>query len=115
VDKKVERYFQLKQRQKEIEQELSELRKEIVQYCTERELSDWHAGEYRVRLVLQERREYDDNKLYKALPDPDIWRMISKADAAKISGLVKLNVITEESIRDTYSVKSVPLLQVEKT
>ncbi|TBL80834.1 hypothetical protein [Paenibacillus thalictri] len=114
MEKKVKRYYDLKQKHKEIEQELSELRGEILSHCEEREVSEFEAGSYRVKLVLQERKEYDDSKLYQALPDSEVWRMISKADASKVASLVKLNVISEEKLKDTYSVKNVTLLQVEK-
>lgn len=114
MDLKVKRYFQLKQKQKEIEQELSELRSEILNHMTEQGATELEAGSYKARLVLQERREYDDNKLYEALPDSEIWRMLSKPDTSKIASLIKLNVITDEKIKDTFSVKNVILLQVDK-
>ncbi|GJM69622.1 hypothetical protein HMSSN036_18380 [Paenibacillus macerans] len=40
--------------------------------------------------------------------------MISKADAQKVAGLIKLNVIPEERLKDTYATKRITLLQVEK-
>ncbi|WP_372661273.1 hypothetical protein [Cohnella sp.] len=114
MDKKVKRYYQLKQKQKEIDQELSELRSEIMNHCAEQGASDLVVGSYKVKIVLQERKEYDDNKLYEALPDPGVWRMLSKSDSSKITSLIKLNVITEEKIKDTFSVKNITLLQVDK-
>jgi hypothetical protein len=114
MDKKVKQYYQLKQKQKEIEQALAELRSAIIDHCTELDLSECELGGYRVKLVLQERKEYDDQKLYEALPDPSVWRMLSKADASKIASLIKLNVITAEKIQEALTVKNVTLLQVEK-
>ncbi|MNO23718.1 hypothetical protein D3C76_135250 [compost metagenome] len=114
VDKKVRRYYQLKQKQKEIEQELSELRSDIMNHCTEQGVTELEAGSYKVKIVLQERKDYDDNKLYEALPDPGVWRMLSKSDSSKIASLIKLNVITEEKIKNTFTVKNVTLLQVDK-
>lgn len=114
MDKAIKRYYQLKQKQKEIEQELSGLRGEIMAYCMEQGVSELEAGSHKARIVTQERKEYDDNKLFEALPDPEIWRMLSKSDASKITSLIKLNVITEEKIKDTYSLKTVKLLQVDK-
>jgi hypothetical protein len=114
VDKKVKRYYQLKQNQKELEREMAELRSEIIGHCIEQGVSELEAGTYRVKLVLQERKEYDDAKLYEALPDPDVWRLLSKPDTSKIASLIHLNVISEEKLKDTYSVKNVTLLQVEK-
>ncbi|NOU92195.1 hypothetical protein GC093_02950 [Paenibacillus sp. LMG 31456] len=114
VDKKVKRYYQLKQKHKEIEQELTELRNDITTYCTEQGVSELEVGGHRVKIVFQERKEYDDSKLYEALPDSEVWRMLSKSDSSKITSLIKLNVISEEKIKDTFTVKTVMLLHVDK-
>lgn len=114
LDKTVRRYYQQKQKQKEIEQELTELRQTIMSYLAEQEASELEIGSHKVKVVVQERKEYDDNKLYEALPDPEIWRMLSKPDGSKIASLVKLNVINEEKLKDTFSTKTVKLLQVDK-
>lgn len=114
MEAKVKRFFELKQKHKEIEQELGELRREIMDYGAEQGLDEWEAGRYRVKITHQERKEYDDQRLYQSLPDPDVWRMLSKADPAKIASLLKLNVISEEAIKETFNVKHVALLQVEK-
>ncbi|MWV42337.1 hypothetical protein GRF59_01725 [Paenibacillus sp. HJL G12] len=114
MDKIVKRYYQLKQQQKETEQELKELRDQIMAFCDEKETSEFAAGPYRVKLVSQSRKEYDDLKLYEALPDLELWRMLSKSDPSKIAGLIKLGVIKEERIQDTYALKQITLLQVDK-
>ena len=114
MDNEVRRYYQLKQKQKQIEQELAELRGRIVSYCEEQGVADTEIGRYRVRIIAQDRREYDDQKLYAALPDADVWRLISKADSSKIAGMVKQNVLTEEILQDTYTMKKVASLLVER-
>lgn len=114
MDKTVRRYYQQKQKQKEIEQELTELRNEIMAYFTEQDASELEFGNHKVKIVVQERKEYDENKLFEALPDPELWRMLSKPDASKIASLLKLNVITEEKLKDTFSTKTVKLLQIDK-
>jgi hypothetical protein len=114
VDKTVSRYYQLKQKLREIEQELSELRRQILAYCDEMGVADTEIGRYRVRVIAQDRREYDDEKLYHALPDAEVWRLVSRADPSKIAGLVKLDVLSEERLRDTYTMKKVSSLQVER-
>nr|WP_138752260.1 hypothetical protein [Paenibacillus sinopodophylli] len=114
MDKTVRRYYQQKQKQKEIEQELSELRNQILAHLTEQETGELEIGSHKVKIVVQERKEYDENKLYEALPDAALWRMLSKPDTSKIASLIKLNVITEEKIKDTYATKTVKLLQVDK-
>ncbi|WP_410771571.1 hypothetical protein [Fontibacillus sp. BL9] len=114
MDKIVERYYQVKQSQKELEEELTELRQAILDYCRERETVNLDLGTHVVKLVSQNRREYDEQKLYEALPDLELWRMLSKPDSAKIASLVKLNVIAEEKIKNTYTLKPVMVLQVDK-
>lgn len=114
MEQKVKRYYQLKQKQKEIEEELSQLRGCLMAYCEEQGVRTAEIGSYVVKMVRQERREYDGDKLYQALPDPEVWRMMSKPDPSKIAGLVKMNVLTEDLLKGTYAVKPVTLLQVEK-
>ncbi|MBW4840772.1 MAG: hypothetical protein KZY74_15375 [Paenibacillaceae bacterium] len=114
MDQKVHRYHELKQLHKETEQELAALRGEILDHFREQGISELDLDEYRVRTIHQERKEYDDHKLYEALPDPEVWRLISKADAQKVAGLVKLNVIPEEKLAGTFSLKQVMLVQVDK-
>jgi hypothetical protein len=67
-----------------------------------------------VKIYFQERKEYDDIKLNEALPDPDLWRMLSKADPSKITSLIKLQIISEEKIKDAISLKPITVLQVDK-
>lgn len=110
----VKRYYDLKSRQKEIERELAELRGAILGECEAEGLAQADVGGYKVKIVVQERREYDDQKLKVALPDDDVWRLISRADPSKIAGLVKLNVIGEEKLAGTYDTKKIALLQVDR-
>lgn len=114
MDEKVIRYYRLKQRIRQMEQEAAELRGEILAHCAAEGVTELDAGGCRVRVVLQDRKEYDDERLYEALPDPQVWRMLSKADPAKVASLVKLNVLKEEGLADTYTVKRISLLQVDK-
>ncbi|MEK3882770.1 hypothetical protein [Paenibacillus sp. PL2-23] len=114
VNREVKRYFDLKSKQKEIENELTELRRDILAYCEEQGVSEATIGSYQVKLVKQERKEYDDAKLYEALPDPQVWRLLSKPDSSRITSLVKLKVLSEEQLKDTYAVKEVTLLQIDK-
>ncbi len=114
MDIKVKRYYLLKQKHKEIEKELTELRADILSHCSEKGVSELEIGSFKLKVVLQDRKEYDENKLYEALPDPGMWRLLSKSDNSKISSLLKLNVISEEQIKDTFTVKQIALLQVDK-
>lgn len=114
MEKKVQQYYKLKAKQKELEKELAELRQEILAYCGERGENDAVIGGYKVKLITQTRKEYDDEKLYNTLADPAVWRLLSRADPGKIASLAKLNVIAEDKIRDTYAIKTVTLLQVDK-
>lgn len=114
MDKIVGRYYEIKQAQKELEQELVALRQEILDYCGEREITRLEVGGHEIKLVQQQRREYDEQKLYEALPDLELWRMLSRPDSSKIASLVKLKVIPDEKLKDTYTIKNITLVQVEK-
>ncbi|MDP9699093.1 hypothetical protein SAMN05720606_101373 [Paenibacillus polysaccharolyticus] len=114
MEQKVQTYFELKQQQKEIEQQLSVLRDEIVAYCAQQGVYETEVGGYKVKTVLQHRKEYDDQKLYASLPDPEIWRLLSKVDSHKLKSLIKLNVLSEEQVSPACTVKQVTLLQIDK-
>lgn len=107
-------YFELKQRKKAIDEELSALRDEIIAMIKEEGVDMIGAGDYTAKLVTQSKKEYDDEKLYRSLPDPEVWKMISKADSAKIAALLKLKVISEATIEHTYDMKKTDLLIVNK-
>ena len=108
MDKIAEQYYQLKLQLKEIESEMASLRKALTTYCEEKNVQELELGGYKVKLVQHER------KLFEALPDLEVWRMLSKPDTSKIASLVKLQVIPEEKLRDANSTKKVTLLQVDK-
>ncbi|MFF2480042.1 hypothetical protein [Paenibacillus sp. NPDC058071] len=114
MDQKIRRYYQLKQKQKDLEKELSELRGDIVRHCEEQGVAELETRTYRVKIVQQERKEFIDERLYDALPDPEMWRLVSKADAGKVASLIRLNVLPEAAIQDAYASKSVSLLHVDK-
>ncbi|WP_019911307.1 hypothetical protein [Paenibacillus sp. HW567] len=114
MEKKVQQYYKLKGKQKEIEKELAELRQDILDYCAQKGEADSEIGAYRVKLVAQNRKEYDDDKLYQTLSDPEVWRLLSRADPAKIASLTKLNILQEDKLAHTYTLKTVTLLQVDK-
>ncbi|KWX71074.1 hypothetical protein AMQ84_29110 [Paenibacillus riograndensis] len=114
MEKKVQQYYKLKAKHKELEKELSGLRQDILAYCMEKGEADSEIGGYRVKLITQNRKEYDDDKLFQTLADSEVWRLLSKADPAKIASLAKLNIIDEDKIAHTYELKTITLLQVDK-
>lgn len=106
------RYHELKQLEKQIGTELETVRKQILElypgpYTVE-------SGAYTCTITIQERREYDDNLVYNALPDSSLWRLMSKADTSKINSLLKLSVINEAVLNGTYSLKQIPYIRVQK-
>jgi hypothetical protein len=110
----IKRYAVLKKRRAELDQEMNELRSQIVAYCEEQQVSELDSGNYRVKLIIQDRKEYDDQKVYAALPDPEIWRLISRADASKIASSIKLGALSAESLQGTFTTKRITLLQIDK-
>ncbi|NQX43993.1 hypothetical protein HQN87_01510 [Paenibacillus tritici] len=114
MEKKVQQYYKLKAKQKELEKELAGLRQDILAYFSEAGQTESVIGSYKVKLVTQNRKEYDDDKLYQTLSDPELWRLLSKVDPTKVASLTKLKVIAEEKIAHTYDIKTITLLQVDK-
>ncbi|WP_261798144.1 hypothetical protein [Brevibacillus massiliensis] len=112
MEQRLARYYELKQLQKELEEELELIKREILDEHTGP--CSVEAGDYKLSITLQERRDYDDNRLFNALPDASIWRLLSKADAGKISSMVKVQVINEEMLAGTYEIRHVPYLRVQK-
>ncbi|MBO8163387.1 MAG: hypothetical protein H0Z34_06660 [Brevibacillus sp.] len=112
MEQLVSRFFQLKELQREVETELEQLRKQIIEFFPDSDVRE--VGEYRVSVTYQERREYDGDRLFQALPDPAVWKLLSKPDPAKISGLLKLRVIPEQVLVGTYDLRRTPILRVQK-
>lgn len=112
METKLARYYELKALKKQLEEELDNLRQQILDAHPEPTKLD--VGEYQLKVSFQEKREFDDSKLYNALPDPSIWRLLSKVDTSKVTSLLKLNIITEDLLSNTYEIKKVPYVQVQK-
>lgn len=112
MEEHLARYYELKESQKQVEEELNELRQKLLESYTETGLAE--AGEYRLTVSYQDRREYHDEKLFNALPDPSLWRLMSRADSGKIASLLKLNVIHDRVLAGTYELRKVPVLRVQK-
>jgi len=107
---KLARYCQLKARLKETEDELDRLRREITNEITED--AEFSFADYSLKIVYQEKRHYNDQSLIRVLPDPELWKLLFKADPAKISALVKAGLLTEKSLEGTYSTFRTPYLYV---
>lgn len=114
MEESLRQFYELKQQQKQIEQQLETLRNVIIAYCNGNPAGELQAGDYQAKIIVQERREYDDARLFDVLPESDMWRLLSKSDASKVASLVKLNILTEEKLRGTYTNKSVQTLQVKR-
>ncbi|UFJ39668.1 hypothetical protein LOK74_16620 [Brevibacillus humidisoli] len=112
MEELVARMYELRELQKQVEDELEQLRTKILArypVAAKVELDD-----YRMSVTYQERRDYDDERLYAALPDPGIWKMLSKSDPSKISSMLKLHVIDENILKGTYDVRRIPVLRITK-
>ncbi|GIP40724.1 hypothetical protein J31TS4_40040 [Paenibacillus sp. J31TS4] len=112
MEEKLARYFELKEAQRALEAELDELRKELIRVFPGPVVCE--IGGYRLKVAVQERRDYRDEALYAKLPDPGLWRHVSKADAGKVTAMVKMNLLSEDMLEGAYSVKQVPVLQVSR-
>lgn len=112
MDNHLARYYQLKETQKQVEEELNLLRSELLERYAEAGKAE--TDEYALSISYQERREYNDDKVYNALPDASLWRLMSRADTGKIASLLKLNVLQEQWLTGTYEVRKVPVVRVQK-
>ncbi|TRY24403.1 hypothetical protein FOI68_17295 [Brevibacillus sp. LEMMJ03] len=112
MEQQLARYYELKEAQKKIEEELNDLRQKLLADFAE--TGEAEAGAYKLTIHYQERREYHDERVYNALPDPSLWRLMSRADAGKIASLLKLNVIHDGILEGTYELKHIPVLRVQK-
>ncbi|WP_232696437.1 hypothetical protein [Brevibacillus daliensis] len=106
------RFYELKQRQKEVTDELEEVRRILLAIYPEPVVKE--EGKYKIKVTRQEKREFDDKLLYEALPDPELWRLMSRADTSKINSLLKLGVISEQILANTFEKKTIPVIQISK-
>lgn len=114
MNKVISRYYMLKNKQREIEQELQQLKQTIIAHLEEQQTNEVIVGQYKVKLVTTERKEFDEGLLYESLPDKDVWRLLSKPDISKINGLLKMGIISEKHIDKTYQIKPQLALYVDK-
>ncbi|RNB85426.1 hypothetical protein EDM56_18655 [Brevibacillus fluminis] len=112
MEQQIARYFELKQLLKQAEEEVDRLKAELL--AAYEAPGTYVNDEYKLMISVQERRDYDDNRLYNALPDKDVWRLLSKADTTKITGLVKLSILNEHILDGTYEVRHIPQIRISK-
>lgn len=109
-DYKLTRFCELKMQHKKLEEEMEALRQEIIgAYSAD---VQFQLQDYTLKLVYQEKKQYNDQLLFEAVPDPELWKALFKADSAKISALVKTNIISEKLLEGTYRVTRTPFLYV---
>lgn len=109
---KLARYCELKDQHKKIEDELESIRKDIIAMYPDN--AELHVNDYRLKVTYQDKKQFVDYLLFDALPDPQLWKNVSKPDPAKISALLKANIITDDMLEGTYTVIRTPHLYVTK-
>ncbi|RKP46703.1 hypothetical protein D7Z26_24145 [Cohnella endophytica] len=110
-ERKLKRFCELKTQQKKIEEELEELRKEIIAaYPGD---VQFQLDGYTLKIIYQDKRHYDDAKLFEAVPDPELWKALFKADSSKISAFVKTSLLSEKLLEGTYKTSRTPFLYVQ--
>jgi len=114
MNKTISRYYLLKNKQREIENELQQLKQDIIAHLQQLGKNETVIGTYKVKLVTTERKEFDEGLLYESLPDKEVWRLLSKPDISKINGLIKMGVLNEKQVEQTYQVKPQLALYVDK-
>ncbi|MBW5448010.1 hypothetical protein GE107_18295 [Cohnella sp. CFH 77786] len=108
---KLARYCELKTEIGRMEDELDALREEIIDAYTDD--AEVEVGPYKLKIIYQEKKQYNEQLLFEALPDPELWKHVSKADASRIAALIKANVLSEKLIRGTYRISRTPYLYVD--
>ncbi|MFD0674070.1 hypothetical protein [Cohnella sp. GCM10027633] len=103
-------YCQLKEEQKRIEDALDKLREEIV--SANAADAEFKLPNYTLKIIYQEKKVYDDQLVFAALPDPELWKAVCRADPSKIAALVKTNVLPERLLEGTYRTTRTPYLYV---
>jgi hypothetical protein len=104
-------YCELKAEQKRIEDALSSLRDEIIAAYPDD--SEMRVQDFTLKLIYQEKKVYNDQQLFAALPDPELWKAVCKPDPAKISALVKANLLPEQLLEGTYTKTRTAYLYVQ--
>jgi hypothetical protein len=98
--------------QKKIDDELEELRNDIITMYQDSE--DIEIQDYTLKIVYQDKKNYNESLIFDSLPDPELWKHVSKVDSSKIAALIKANMISEDMLKGTYTVTRVPYLYVHK-
>jgi len=109
---KLSRYCELKEQHKRLEDELESIRKDIVSmypHSAEVKIND-----FTLKIIYQEKRQFNDHLLFEALPDPELWKNVSKVDPAKISALLKADIISSEMLEGTFTTIRTPYVYVNK-
>lgn len=106
------RYCELKEQRDKLDEELENLREELI--AAHAESCELRIGEYTLKILYQEKRKYMEQQLFDALPDPSLWKHVSKPDGAKISALVRANVLPEKLLQGTYEIVRMPYVYVQK-
>ncbi|MCD9024960.1 hypothetical protein [Cohnella silvisoli] len=107
---KLARFCELKTQQKKLEEELESLRQEIIAaYPAD---VQFHLQDYTLKLIYQDKKHYNDQLLLEAIPDPELWKVLLKADPSKISALIKTHILSEKLLEGTYVTTRTPFLYV---
>jgi hypothetical protein len=104
-------YCELKMQHRQLEEQLDALREEIIRaYPSD---TEFRLPEFTLKIVYQEKRHYDDRQLLEALPDPELWKGLYRADSAKIAALVKTGLLSDKALEGTYWTTKTPYLYVD--
>jgi hypothetical protein len=98
--------------QKKIDDELEELRNDIITMYQDSE--ELEIQDYTLKIVYQDKKNYNESLIFDSLPDPQLWKNVSKVDSSKIAALINANMISEDMLKGTYTVTRVPYLYVHK-
>lgn len=114
LEEQLRQYYAIRLQQTELDKEAERLRADIMEHLDREGAAEVLAGEFKASVISAEQREYDDRLVYETIPDPELWKLVSKVDAGKVKSLVQLGVLSDDGLRGTYRIKSVRRLSVKK-
>lgn len=121
TEDKISRYYELQRQAKELEKEMSKLKKEFHHYFDLRDgeysKSEKTTEHYALQRQIRVSKQYDDQKtiqLLKELSLEDCIQVLERPDQEKIDAAVTLGLIEKESLEQCIQMKHSQAIVVRK-
>ncbi|PKR78767.1 hypothetical protein CEY16_03145 [Halalkalibacillus sediminis] len=121
MEESVARFYSLKQEKKAIDEQLKELRKEIVAFLDDQKGENTECrqqiGEYQVRRQIRKQEKFDDEATVERLKDlglEEFIEVVEAPDIDKIKSALELSFIKSEDLDQCLFTKFTPIISVDK-